>query len=235
MKEQIDFYSRVGSKPMVYALGNKGADLLAELYHVPRGKFDLDHTLLVADFMVAIEASCRPAGTVKMIRSSEILEQALEVTRRRRAPLKWNVTCTHRGQALTLGVIPDKMFGLHFTDRPEGKNKAYFFLEADRATMPVFRSDLRQTSFYRKMLAYHETWKQAIHTKVYGFKNFRVLSVTSSPQRVQNLIEANKQLNDGQGSRMFLFADEKALQATGDPLALSWLNGRDAERVRLLE
>jgi hypothetical protein len=70
-REQIDFYSRVGSKPMVYALGNKGADLLAEMYHVPRGKFDwtaknravgpvfLDHTLLVADFMVALEASCR--------------------------------------------------------------------------------------------------------------------------------------------------------------------------------
>jgi len=60
------FYSRAGSKPMVYALGNKGADLLSEVDGIPRGKVDwtaknhtlgplfLEHTLLVSEVMVAM-------------------------------------------------------------------------------------------------------------------------------------------------------------------------------------
>jgi hypothetical protein len=246
-REQIEFYQYAGSKPMVYAIGNRGADLLAEAFAVPRGKIDwtsknrdigpifLDHTLLVADVMVAFEAACQKSGRVRLIRADEILKGAPEVTRRRKNPLKWNVPASHRGQNIMLGLVPDKIFGLQYLDKPEGKNRAYFFLEADRATMPVMRSDIRQTSFYRKMVGYHETWKQGLHTKVYGIKNFRVLTVTSSPQRVKNLIEANKQLADGQGSRMFLFTHEKALQALGDPLALGWLNGRDNQAVRLVE
>jgi hypothetical protein len=190
---------------------------------------------LVADVMVAFEAACQKSGRVRLIRADEILKQASEATRRRKNPLKWNVPASYGGQSITLGLVPDKIFGLQYLDKPEGKNRAYFFLEADRATMPVMRTDIRQTSFYRKMVGYHETWKQGLHTRVYGIKNFRVLTVTSSPQRVRNLIEANKQLTEGQGSRMFLFSDEKALQAAKDPLALEWLSGRDEVPIRLAE
>jgi len=67
--------------------------------------------------------------------------------------------------------------------------------------MPIMRVNVRQTSFFRKMTAYYETWKQGIHTSVYGIENFRVLTVTSSPERVENLIQANRGVNDGRGSR----------------------------------
>ena len=246
-REQIEFYQYAGSKPMVYAIGNRGADLLAEAFAVPRGKIDwtsknrdigpifLDHTLLVADVMVAFEAACQKSGRVRLIRADEILKHAPEATRRRKNPLKWNVPTIYGGQNITLGLVPDKIFGLQYLDKPEGKSRAYFFLEADRATMPVMRTDIRQTSFYRKMVGYHETWKQGLHTTVYGIKNFRVLTVTSSSARVKNLIEANKQLTEGQGSRMFLFSHEKALQAAGNPLALGWLSGKGEDPVTLME
>ena len=185
--------------------------------------------------MVAFEAACQKSGRVRLIRADEILKGAPEETRGRKNPLKWNVPTNYRGQNIVLGLVPDKIFGLQYLDKPEGKNRAYFFLEADRATMPIMRTDIRQTSFYRKTVGYHETWKQGLHTKVYNIKNFRVLTVTSSPQRVRTLIEANKQLADGQGSRMFLFSHEQALQAAGNPLALEWLSGRDEVPIRLAE
>ena len=132
-----------------------------------------------------------------------------------------------------LARAPDALFGLHYLDRPEGRNRAYFFLEANRATMPIQRANVRQTSFFRKMTAYYETWKQGIHTSVYGIKNFRVLTVTSSPERVENLIRANRGLPGGKGSRLFLFTDEASFRATPDLLAHEWRSGEGGELVRL--
>jgi hypothetical protein len=243
-REQIEFYTYAGSRPIIYGLGNRGADVLAERFGLPRGKVNwtaknkavgpifLEHTLLTADFMVALELACRHHGRVRLIEAEDILAQAPEATRRRKNPLGWNVAVTHAGESHTLGVIPDKVFGLHFLDKPEGKNRAYFFLEADRATMPIVRSNLRQTSFFRKLLGYYETWRQGLHTQLYGIKNFRVLTVTSSLERVQNLVAANRQV-DGKGLALFLFIDEASLRGSEQTLALPWISGKDGQVVQL--
>jgi hypothetical protein len=244
----LDRLKGLSPLPMVYALGDRGADLLERLYGIPRGKVDWtlknaaidpvslfrSHTLLVADVMVRLEIACRKQGGVRIITAEEILRYAPEETQEAKNPLGWNVIFSHEGERVTLGVIPDKIFGLHFTALPGGKNKAYFFLEADRGTMPVIRKNLKQTSFYKKLLTYYETWQQGLHTKQYNIKNFRVLMVTSSPERVENLIAANKQIGDGRGSPMFLFTHERAVEECDNLLALEWRNGLDEARIRLV-
>ncbi len=245
-REQIDFYARAGSKPIIYALGGKGAGLLTRHLGIARGKLDwsaknrglsqlfLDHTLLVSEVMVALEVACRESANVRLIGSDEILAGAPETTRSKAKPLGWSVRVRRQGQQRSLTVVPDRIFGLHFLDAPEGKNKAYFFLEADRATMPVMRKGLNQTSFYRKLLAYSETWRQRLHSELYGIKNFRVLSVTSSQARVENLLQAARHVAGGRGSGLFLFTERDAI----DPatvLTLQWRSGRDGAKVRLLD
>lgn len=240
--EQLLSYHYEGSKPLVYGLGNKGADVLAHEAGIPRGKINwtaknraagpifLEHTLLTADVMVAFEVACQKHGGVRVIDPEELLAQAPEATRRRKNPLGWQVDVTDGGERYRLGVIPDKFFGLHYLDRPEGRNRAYFCLEADRATMPVMRTNLRQTSFYRKLLAYYETWQRGLHTEFYNIRNFRVLTVTSSAGRVKNLVEANRAATLGKGSKMFLFADDPSLR-TADPLTYPWLDGSHATQM----
>ena len=137
-REQIEFYQNAGSKPMVYALGNKGADYLSHCEGVARGKVDwtaknhtlgplfLEHTLLVADFMVSMELACRRSERVRLIPAFEIVERSPEETRRRKKPLQWSVSCPYQGETVTLGVVPDGIFGLHYLDRPEGRNRAIF-------------------------------------------------------------------------------------------------------------
>jgi hypothetical protein len=148
--------------PMVYALGDRGADLLEQLDGIPRGKVDwtlkntaIDpaslfwkHTLLVTDIMVRLELSCRKRGSVKLITTEEILRTAPEETQAAKNPLGWQVSFSHEGEQVTVGVVPDKMFGLHFTTLPEGKNRGYFFLEADRGTIPISRTNFKQSSFF---------------------------------------------------------------------------------------
>jgi hypothetical protein len=161
---------------------------------------------------------------VRVIEPGEILAHAPEATRRRRNPIAWNVRVVHERERHTIGVIPDKVFGLHFLDAPDGQNRAYFFLEADRGTMPVERSSFDRTSFYRKLLAYYETWRQQIHTEHFGIKSFRVLTVTSSAERVRNIAAAATRATTGKAPRLFLFSDQASI-ASGDPLAVDW---RDA-------
>jgi hypothetical protein len=63
-------------------------------------------------------------------------------------------------------------------------------VEIDRGTMPISRSDLRQTSIERKMLAYLTAHANKQHESQFGWKAFRVLTVTTDHQRMHSMIEA---------------------------------------------
>jgi hypothetical protein len=127
-------------------------------------------------------------------------------------------------------VEPDRVFGLYLAGGLPDRREMFFFLEADRGTMPVKRRGLGRSSFFRKLLAYEATWQQGLHRSQLGLPNFRVLTVTTGRERVRHLVEAARSLNTGPG--LFLFADATGL-ATQDILTRAWINGR-GEEVRLI-
>ena len=65
--------------------------------------------------------------------------------------------------------------------------------------------------------AYQATWTSGLH-RTLGFPRFRVLTITSSPERVEHLIVACQRLERGQG--LFLFADRTEFRQS-DPLTFS--------------
>ena len=164
--------------------------------------------------MVALELSCRKNGTLRLLHSD-----ALTVpTGSPREPFQWSVNVNGR---LKLGLVPDRVFALESAD---GK-RSFYFLEADRSTMPVMRQGLSQSSFHRKLIAYEATWTQGIHRSRFDFHRFRVLTVTTSSERVQSLVEVCRQLERGRG--LFLFTHAAALAESGDLLTLLFQSGRD--------
>jgi protein involved in plasmid replication-relaxation len=237
---QLDWYVR-GSEPLAYALGNRGAQALAAGGELKSGalrwesknrdfsRLFLRHTLAVAEVMVAFEVACRDRKGVALIQPQEVLGAAPPETRRLRLPFRWQVDVREGEKLHRLGVEPDRVFGLRFAEAPEDRQVAYFFLEADRGTMPVARRGLGQTSFRRKLLSYRETWRQGLHKAHLGIPNFRVLTVTTSEERVRHLVAACRSL--GGGPRLFLFADQEEL-GRGDILGHEWVNGR-GEVVKL--
>ena len=66
-----------------------------------------------------------------------------------------------------------------------------------------------------------------------GIGNFRVLTVTTTAQRIERMVAALKGITDGKGSSMFLFTDEATL-AVKNPLDVEWLSGK-GELVRLTD
>ena len=226
-----------GDKPFIYSVSTVGARLLAQNGLIPKKKTDIsalnkvlssdfiEHALLTSDVIVAFKVACKVHG-VRFIEPAEIIESAPESTRKQANPFKWREMIVLDGKRKLLGITPDKMFGLHFPEREEGRDKLYFLLEADRARMPVRRKGLNQSSIFKKMMIYSQTYKNKTHTKKFNIKNFRVIFYTSSAIRLDNMIAANKELNNGSGSRVFLFADRDTFSAN-DPLKMPWWNGRD--------
>ncbi|MFM9942165.1 MAG: replication-relaxation family protein [Hyphomicrobiaceae bacterium] len=241
-RAQLDYYSTAGSAPMVYALGNRGADVLAEMDGLDRGQVDwtwknrstrrtfIEHTLLTADTMVAAECASIARPDVILIGAESIIANAPDMTRRSRNPFRLATRAHVNGQMIDLALVPDAVFGLDFTIE---RRRKYFFLEADRATMPIKRANLSQTSIYRKFLAYvaggGSTNAFGQHL---GLGNFRVLMVTTSPERRDTMIAALKDATGGKGSRQFLFTDRDELRQCADLLDLPWISGK-GDIVRL--
>ena len=232
-RAQIDYYHQHGSRPIVYGLGDKGSALLKQELGVDIcepswgeknraiGRMFLEHALLVSDVMITIELACRKRE-IRLVTEKELRLPG------KRQPFQWKVNVNRR---LKLGVIPDRVFGLEFTDQYGNSQRTHFFLEADRGTMPVKRRSLSQTSFYRKLLAYEATWTRNLHHTYFGFHRFRVLTVTTSAARVKSLVEACSQLNRGRG--LFLFADQTIL--SGDIFSSIWQTGKPGKTGRLLD
>lgn len=224
-RAQLDYYTKGGSRTIVYGLGNKGARLLkgdgCKLRHLrwseknqAVGRMFLNHALLVSTVMVKFELACRQSTGFQFISTESLLAGI-------KHSLQWRVKLSQRA---SLGVVPDGLFALD-TRKPDGSTeRAYFFLEADRGTMPVVRKSLKQTSMFRKLLAYEATWRQGIHKTRFGFQRFRVLIVTTSAGRVASLAEACSKLKSGHG--LFLISDHEVITRSENILKVFWKNGK---------
>jgi hypothetical protein len=225
-RAQLQYYERSGSQTIAYGLGNKSGSLLqlnpAAWGEKNRaiGRMYLAHALLVSDVMVSIELACRQHG-IRLLHEDE-LNLTVE------APLHWRVKIR---DGTKLGVIPDRVFALEYADQSGQVQRVYYFLEADRGTMPVVREKLAQSSFYRKLLAYEATWANKIHQRHLGIPRFRVLTVTTGAARVKSLLDACSRLQRGHG--LFLFADESVLQK--NLLATVWQCGKAATMSALVD
>ncbi len=144
--------------PRTYSMTHKGGSLLkasqrileAKRYDTRRpSRLYLDHQLGISDFMLNVELTCRASGNVRLIHEDEIFERASPEVKRHRG---WPVQINWRGETMTTWVIPDRIFGLEFVDKPTAGNRRFFALEYDRGTMPIERSNPHQTCYMKKLV-----------------------------------------------------------------------------------
>jgi hypothetical protein len=233
-------------RPFVYALGQKGARALRDYGHHVDASVDwteknkraggvfIEHTLELADFMIRLELGCRERGDVRLISGRDIINTAPDETRTSREPLRWTIEKTLMGKRETFSVVPDGLFGLEFGDG----TAAYFLLEIDRGTIPLRRTDVRGSTAWRKNIAYklatyYEGWKAKQHERQFGLKQMRVAIVTTSPERLRNMLSIVDGVTEGKGTNFFLFVDQETLN-NGHALAARWVTGKGGN-LSLLE
>ena len=231
-----------GSFPIIYGLTRPGAWLLRKhgydvrrrlLYETDKQRLAgwrfIEHRVDITDFMVRLELACRERNDFHLIERKDIVENAPKTHRDRRVRLMAKVRID--GAVTELSADPDELFGLRFVEAPDER---YFMFELDRGEMPVVRHKSKdQTYFAKKMLIYHEANRVGQHVRELGIRNFRVATVTTTPERVAQMIDAQKQIANGRGSNMFLFTDQARL-AVSNPLDVLWTTGK-GKQVRITD
>lgn len=215
--------------PVIYELDTKGEQVLREygLWHndsplLKNGRMgayrQFAHQLMICDCMASMELGVREDPSLRFISWREILAKAPEKTRNADNPFEIPVSITHTfpgtGQthSANIRIVPDGLFGLEYEYEGQ-KSYRFFALEADRSTMPIVRSNLQQTSYLKKILAYRQIATQNLPRTFLGLPNLLVLNVTTNEQHMENILSLLSGLTAGQGSKLFLF---KTLSTLGD-------------------
>lgn len=240
-KVQLDYQRFGGKRTMVYALSGQGAEALRVKKGIPRGSVNwqwknksvgrlfLAHTLAVADFLVGMEVDCRRRGDVSFIPQHDFAGTSL---------LSWRVDVSGYDYGVRdVGLVPDAAFGLKENGKPGKVATSYYFVEVDRATMPVHSANPDRSSIYKKLMAYHESWKQSLHKEHFGISGVRTLFLTTSTERMEHFIQAAKVVADEQpyprknGKHLLFSLQEEAIKYL---LNHTWHNARDPQKACLL-
>ena len=235
---------KIENKPLVYGVGNEGARVLSEELDLNLSTVDwtsknrevkglfIEHTSMVADFLLAVELACKKLNGVEFISPQEIISKRPIELKGKTVGLGWGVTIGRsfpgvRGETV-FGVVPDSAFGLKIITAQNKIKMNFFFVEADRSTMPIKSNSLQRSSYFKKMIGYFESWRQELYIKNFGFTDPRIISLTISKERINSMIMANKEIDPkGKGLRMFLFAPAQvfSLKNPRTVFEKKWLNG----------
>jgi DNA-binding Lrp family transcriptional regulator len=238
-RAQLDYYPTAGSAPIAYALADRGARLLKRDGFVfanlewsrknrEAGRPFIEHQLEIMDFYVALQTAMRDHNDARLVHGDEMIATLPD---RSFASLNFRVKLHDRGATHEIGVVPDLVFGIRLASGAQYN----FVVEIDRGTMPIVRSDIRQTSFARKMRAYLAAHAARMHERHFGWKTFRVLTVTTDDHRMRTMMDALRRLHVARSpaAQLFYFATRADLCAV-NPLTLRWHDGNGHD-VKLIQ
>jgi hypothetical protein len=213
---------------LIYALGDKGAEVLAEKrgYDLEKIRWSrkndqarfpyLKHAMKISYFYACLALTLREQPELQLLS----WRQGREIHDRIELPpyIDFNDV---RADFPT--IRPDALFGLYYL---RDQQRQYFFLEMDLGTV----RERAMLTRYRKYWAY---WQQRRFTKQGIPENlgFRVLTVCYNPARTENLRNLIKNHEPWQGkTSMFWFTTEQWSLAKPDPiLAKIWKTANDEQ------
>lgn len=220
-----------GNGPMVYALGQKGAELLVGESDQPAtidwseknrqlGIGHLEHALMVSRFQAALRFGLKANGDAALARwvPDGLVRDSVLVERN---------TSTER-----IPIAPDAFFTIKLLNEPDGRNRVHVFLEADRGTMTAKR-------YFTKLSGYWHWWRNGRQERLLGIRNFVVVTVTATPERAASLCAVAGKLDPPRhrGLRMFLFGPEHQFRdgQAARILDAIWTTPSDSGRHSLVE
>jgi hypothetical protein len=194
-------------EPIIYSLGNLGADELMMFFGYDRKQIDwttraressdryIRHGLMISRFRHAVELAVRKAPDVSLL----LWDPAGSFTATVEYVDTVNTREGARTQVVEGKVIPDGFFVLQ-----QGKRRIAYFLEADRSTMSHAR-------YLNKLKAYYHYWNTQIRTEKDPAKkrHIRVLTITISEERKKYLRKTAQSVST-EAKNLFWFGCERS-------------------------
>lgn len=227
-------HEKRGSFPEAYALAREGARVLRDRFgaDIPIERWtqknrelrsrSIHHMLETSRFMVAMEAATRQVPDARLIHFDQILAEQGRLPSSRPSGQRLTIRTEVRwhGYREVEGTAPDQIFAVAV-----GGQRQYLFLEIDRGTETIepnarklrSKSFWRDTSLLRKFIIYAQAFAARAHEEQFGIPVFRVLTVTTAPERVGIMREAcARHLVEGEARAkpgLFLFTDWQSIAA----------------------
>lgn len=222
-------FSAVHRSPTTYALAQHGARHLSGVDHVPLdhldwhlknrrvGSLHIDHTIGVADFVIAFLAASKEHG-LGLIDHHDLIPYFPPTDR--------------DTKALTLSVSVD---GIEYTRRPDRLlaladgmgRRLHFVHEWHSGEMPNRRDPgalwrgHRQSNFADKIWIYWKAREAGAFKATWAADNVRILTVTASDESIVNLSRQVARITERPATRLFLFTTPARLFREG-PLGAVW-------------
>lgn len=158
-----------GSSQYIYRPSRKGESLIHQEPPGPKlatrslTETQGEHALQINNFRVALELAERIRDDFSLAYWKPDRE------------VKVTVPVTIRQKPVQVPIVPDGLFSVRIQDKD-----FFYMLEIDRATTPL-------TRIRTKLEAYLNLWHSRPHLSDLGIPTFRLLWVTSGPQRLRNL------------------------------------------------
>lgn len=180
-----------GTKKIIYALAQGGADELTRQQRLPLSGIDwteknrqvgnqfIAHSLGINTLRTSLTLCCARAGlTMQEWRQWDGVKVDIPLPESEK-PVR---------------LVPDAYFLLEDED-----DRMAFFLEWDNSSEPIVRTDLNLSSIRKKFTAYWHLWDDVIKhpsasilSKNFGVAHFRVLLITKSKERIANMVKLCK-------------------------------------------
>ncbi len=93
--------------------------------------------------------------------------------------------------------------------------------------LPQRKRRLR-THYMQKLATYWHGWKQGRPLQRFGVEQLRVLTITTSVDRIGTMLDALSEVTGGKGSELFLFIEDETLRQS-NPLEALWVTGKGRE------
>lgn len=158
------------------------------------------------------------------------------------SPLSWTVNIEkelkERKKKITntntkVNLTPDYIFAIE-----KNKRRYYFCLEADKGTMTQIPKDISRSSIYKKFMCYSVSFISEIFNQKLHFDKVRVLTITTSTQRLNNMINIVRDLDERKkGLRLFHFSELSKISVQDPDKLFSaiWLTSRGEKRKKLFK
>lgn len=174
----------------------KGAKSISPLF--------LLHALSVSRALVQVEIECKKLG-LRFLNEQALIHSYPQLKGKKR--IEWRVQMRADNATERIGVIPDAVFAIDRKIRL-GVLRYFYFLEADRGTMPLKRKSLRGSSIHRKALAYIQTRRSHTLPERFGIPGFQVLFIAKTQKRLEGIKEVCGEAQKRKPTSLFLYADE---------------------------
>ena len=176
----------------------------------PVSSLFLKHALSISDALIFIETACRLRGA-HFVPEKDIFDSTQCKAAAKR--LQWRITIKSGRFTEKVGIIPDAAFAIEKQDE-SGIHRRWYFLEADRGTMPLYRKSLRLSSIRRKALSYLQSRRSKVLKEQFGIPGFQVLFVSRSKDRLKRMKDVCREAMQGRDASLFLFASIDDLKHT---------------------